>query len=69
MTLLSAVLVVSVALYLAAMRIARTATDYRFAERTEADASAAAEAGTPDGETSSAALLAGEHEHPAAEAR
>jgi hypothetical protein len=59
MTLLSAVLLGSVLLYLSAARLARTAPDYRPAAGSSAtEADAVAEAGMPDDEAPSAALLA-----------
>lgn len=59
MTLLSAVLLGSVLLYLVAARLACTAPDYRPAAGSGAtEADAAAEAGMPDDEAPSAALLA-----------
>ena len=59
MTLLSAVLLGSVLLYLSAARLARMAPDYRpAAGSSAAEADAAAEAGVPDDEAPSASLLA-----------
>lgn len=59
MTLLSSVLLAAVLLYLSAMRIARTAPDYRPAAGSSGEeADTAADAGAPDGEAPSAALLA-----------
>ncbi len=59
MTLLSAMLLVSVALYTTARRLAFGAPDYRTLQDASIDHEAGtAEVGTPDGETPTAALLA-----------